>query len=249
MLYIGTSGWQYRDWRGRFYPDGLPTPDWLASYATRFPVVEVNSTFYNLPAPSTVERWADQTAPDFRFAVKLSRYLTHIRRLRDPAEPVSRFFERLRGLGPKLGPVLLQLPPTLKADVGLLDEALSVMPARARVAVEVRHPSWFNADVRDVLTNHGAALCAADRRGRVQGPLWTSADWGYVRLHEGTARPKPCYGDAALDHWLRRIVDGWGQQDVFVFFNNDQLGCAPANAARLAQLARKAGLPIAEPTY
>jgi len=247
VLYVGTSGWQYRDWRENFYPARLRTADWLTHYARAFPVVEVNSTFYSLPTTAAVGRWVDQTPPEFLFAVKASRYLTHVRRLREPAEPVQRFFDRLGALGPKLGPVLVQLPPTLTADPTLLDEMLSAVPSGRRVAVEPRHPSWFSDGVHDVLARHGAVLCAADRRSRVLGPLWDSADWAYVRLHEGTADPHPCYGDAALDHWLHRIVEAWGHRDVFVFFNNDQHACAPANAARLEQLARRAGVPVADP--
>jgi len=247
VLYVGTSGWQYRDWRHQFYPDGLRASDWLAHYATRFPVVEVNSSFYRLPEPAAVGRWAQETPPGFLFAAKASRYLTHVRRLRDPGEPIQRLFERLAPLGPKLGPVLMQLPPTLSADAVLLDEALSVVPVGHRVAVEPRHPSWFSDAVLDVLAKRGAVLCAADRRSRVVSPLWTTADWGYVRLHEGRADPHPCYGDAALATWLNRIVEAWGDREVFVFFNNDQHGCAPTNAARLQDLARRAGVPVSDP--
>jgi uncharacterized protein YecE (DUF72 family) len=242
VIYVGTSGWQYRDWRHRFYPDGLPVAGWLTHYATRFPVVEVNSSFYRLPNADVVGRWAEQTPSEFLFAVKASRYLTHVRRLRDAAEPVQRLLERLAPLGPKLGPILVQLPPTLDADPVLLDEALSLVPLGQRIVVEPRNPSWFNDAVQEVLASRGAVLCAADRQSRIVSPLWDTADWAYVRLHEGTAAPRPCYGDAALGHWLSRIVDTWGDRDVFVFFNNDQRACAPANAARLQELARRGGV-------
>jgi uncharacterized protein YecE (DUF72 family) len=245
VLYVGTSGWQYRDWRDAFYPPKLRAADWLAAYASQFGVVEVNSTFYGLPKTSSVERWVEETPAGFVFVTKMSRYLTHVRRLRDPEQPVRLFFERLEALGPRLGPVLLQFPPTLVADVGLLDEALRLMPRRVRIAVEPRHPSWFTDEVRRLLAKHDAALCVADRHNRLQGPVWRTASWAYVRLHEGVATPRPCYGDEALRHWVSRIASTWGGDDVYVFFNNDHRACAPHNAIRLRELAQRAGLQVA----
>jgi uncharacterized protein YecE (DUF72 family) len=241
-LFIGTSGWQYRSWAPRLYA-GIAQREWLAHYAASFAVVEVNNTFYQLPAASTFARWAASTPDDFIFACKMSRYLTHIRRLRDPAEPVERFLAAARPLGVKLGPVLLQLPPNLAADPGLLRATLESVRGRLRVAVEFRHPSWFNDEIAQILADHDVALCAADRRGRPQGPLWATASWGYVRFHEGTATPRPCYGDRALGHWLDRISQQWGAGDIYVFFNNDPNGCAVTNATRLAELACRQGMP------
>src|SRR5579872_4871516 len=140
MVYVGTSGWQYRHWRRVFYPDKLPQGDWLAYFAERFRTVEVNNTFYNLPERTVFEQWRRRTPADFVMAVKMSRFLTHIKRLREPEEPVRRFMERAAGLGPKLGPVLLQLPPSLEADPDLLDETLSLFDRQVRVTVEFRHP-------------------------------------------------------------------------------------------------------------
>ena len=245
MLFVGTSGWQYRDWRGAFYPSRLRTADWLPAYACAFPVVEVNATFYGLPKAQSVQHWVDQTPPDFVFATKMSRYLTHVRRLREPAESVRLFFEHLHPLGSRLGPVLLQLPPNLTADAGLLADALAAMPGRVRVAVEPRHQSWFTDEVGDLLREHDVALCVADRRNHLEGPLWATAGWGYVRLHEGVAGPRPCYGDDALRHWVTRITDTWEERDVYVFFNNDHGACAPHNAMRLRQLAERAGVAVA----
>ena len=183
---IGTSGWQYRHWRGRFYPDDLPGARWLAYYTERFATVEVNNTFYRLPERATFTAWADQSPGDFVVAAKMSRYLTHIKRLRDPAEPVQRFLDHALGLGAKLGPILLQLPPTLKADAGLLDEALSAFPPGRRVAVEFRHPSWDTDEVRGGLVRHNAAWCLADPPGPgVQTGVRQTADWAYVRFHAG----------------------------------------------------------------
>lgn len=236
-LRIGTSGWQYRDWRGVLYPERLPQKAWLSHYADRFDCVEVNNAFYRLPEPSVFASWQAQTPPGFLLAVKASRYLSHIKRLRDPAEPVQRLTERAAGLGDRLGPYLLQLPPNLSAAPDRLDECLASFPRSARVAVEARHESWWCQEVREVLERHEAALCWADRGSRLLTPQWVTADWGYVRLHEGTAHPRPSYGRAALKSWLERIVAAWpASADVFVFFNNDTGGAAVRNAETLQHL-------------
>jgi len=246
MLHIGTSGWQYRDWRGRFYPADRPARAWLDYYAATFTTVEVNSAFYRLPAADTFRGWAEQTPPDFIVAVKASRYLTHIRRLLDPVEPVARFLDRAAGLGGKLGPVLLQLPPTLPVEVERLDETLAQFPAGIRVAVEPRHRSWWTDEVRQVLTAHRAALCWADRDGRPVTPLWATADFGYLRLHAGRATPRPSYGRGAIDGWLGRLADTYPSgQDVFVYFNNDHAAAAVANAATMSDRAVRRGQPVA----
>jgi uncharacterized protein YecE (DUF72 family) len=241
-VWIGTSGWQYRDWRGRFYPPAIPMRAWLESYASRFATVESNNAFYRLPELRTFEDWARRTPDDFVMAVKVSRYLTHIKRLADPEEPVARFLGRVRGLGPKLGPVLLQLPPQLRADIDRLEATLDRFPDTIRVAVEFRHPSWFTDEVRRILTDRSVALCLADRRGP-RTPLWRTADWTYLRFHQGRATPRPCYGGAALETWARRLEEQWqASEDCFVYFNNDHRGCAARDAARFARLVRDAGL-------
>jgi uncharacterized protein YecE (DUF72 family) len=174
-------------------------------------------------------------------AVKVSRYLTHIKRLREPEEPVARFVERATALGDRLGPVLLQLPPTLRADPGALDATLARFPREVRVAVEPRHESWWTPETESVLKRHGAALCWADRRGRPVTPLWRTAGFGYLRLHEGRAHPWPHYGRAALASWLDRLDP---DVDTYVYFNNDP-GCAAVyDAAAFAALARRRGLPV-----
>ena len=248
MILVGTSGWQYRHWRDRFYPPGLPQRQWLAHYATRFPTVEINSAFYRLPERDTFAGWREQTPPGFCAAVKMSRYLTHVRRLRDPAEPVARFLDRAGGLGDRLGPVLLQLPPNLPADPDALAATLACFPVGVRVAVEPRHASWWTDAVRRTLAGHGAALCWADRRGRPVTPLWRTADFGYLRLHEGAATPWPRYGRAALRSWVGRVVDAFGlDAPVFVYFNNDQEGAAPVDAAAFARLCHLDG-PVRAPS-
>jgi uncharacterized protein YecE (DUF72 family) len=241
-LHVGTSGWQYDHWRGRFYPDSLRQDSWLPWFAERFATVESNSTFYRLPARSSFERWADRTPEDFVIAVKVSRYLTHVKRLGEPREPVERFLERARGLGLKLGPVLLQLPPHLHADTGRLRATLEQFPPGIRVAVEFRHDSWWTSETEDALRRYGAALCHADRRGP-KSPNWVTAVWGYLRFHQGAAAPPSCYGRAALATWVQRIGDWWSADaDVFAYFNNDGHACALANAVTFARLASRAGL-------
>ena len=241
-VWIGTSGWQYRDWRGTFYPGRLAQARWLEAYAEAFATVESNNAFYRLPERHVFEAWAERTPDDFVMAVKMSRFLTHIRRLRDPEEPVQRFLDRAGGLGSKLGPVLIQLPPQLRADHDRLTATLRQFPASVRVAVEFRHKSWFTDDTRSLLERHGAALCLADRRGALT-PVWRTADWTYLRFHEGRASPPPCYGPTALRTWVDRLRDGWGADaEAWIYFNNDPRGCAPRDAARFGALAARAGL-------
>jgi uncharacterized protein YecE (DUF72 family) len=241
-VWIGTSGWQYRDWRGRFYPSAVPTARWLEHYAAGFATVESNNAFYNLPERRVFAAWAERTPDDFVMAVKVSRYLTHLRRLRDPAQPVARFVDRVAGLGSKLGPVLIQLPPTFRCDAERLAATLDQFPREFRVAVEFRHASWFVDEIRTLLTERGAALCLADRRGPLTLP-WRTAAWTYLRFHEGRSAPLPCYGRAALATWADRLAKGWGPDaDCWVYFNNDPRGCAPRDAARFAAAAVRAGL-------
>ncbi len=239
---MGTSGWQYRDWRGadRLYPPKLPQRLWLERYAESFATVEVNNAFYRLPERDTFAQWRDRTPDDFVFAVKMSRYLTHIKRLREPAEPVARFLSRAEALGDKLGPVLLQLPPTLKVDVTALDETLGLFPEAVKVAVEPRHDSWWTDPVRELLCRHNAALSWADRRGRPVTPLWVTADFGYLRLHEGRAQPWPRYGRTSLGTWLDRLPG----VPTYVFFNNDPGGAAVTDAAAMAAQARRRGIAV-----
>ncbi len=244
-VWVGTSGWQYRDWRGRFYPERLRQADWLEHYAARFQVVEVNNAFYRLPEASTFEAWARRTPDDFVVAVKVSRYLTHVKRLKDPAEPVARFCSRAVHLGPKLGPVLLQLPPNFAVDLPALEDTLDRFPAGMRVAVELRHESWFTDDTRRLLTDRGVAFCLADSPTR-RTPVWRTADWAYLRLHEGVARPHPCYGRRAIATWAARLRDLWDPAaDMYVFLNNDHRACAVRDARQLALAVRRVGM---EPT-
>ncbi|MEU6716705.1 DUF72 domain-containing protein [Nonomuraea sp. NPDC046802] len=230
---VGTSGWQYKDWRGVLYPRNVPQRLWLEVYAREFSTVESNNAFYRLPTPETFANWRDRTPDGFVMAVKASRFLTHIKRLTDPEEPVARLMGAASALKDKLGPILLQLPPNLKAAPDRLDRCLRCFPAHVRVAVEPRHESWWIDEIREILTAHGAALCWADRCGRPQNPLWRTAEWGYVRMHEGPAAW--AYGETALRTWVRRVREaGW--EDAYVYFNNDPGGAAVRNARRFARL-------------
>jgi uncharacterized protein YecE (DUF72 family) len=238
-LRIGTSGWQYDSWRGVLYPQGVPKRAWLETYADTFPTLEVNNAFYRLPPRETFQGWRDRTPAGFVVAVKASRYLTHIKRLSEPGEPVQRLMDAVAGLGDKLGPILLQLPPTMKADPDRLEASLAAFPKATRVAVEPRHGSWWVDEVREVLTRHNAALCWADRLGRAETPLWHTADWGYMRFHEGAARDWPRYGTSALRSWLSTIGETWSDDaDVFAYFNNDQNAAAVHDARHFADLTK-----------
>jgi uncharacterized protein YecE (DUF72 family) len=242
VLYVGTSGWQYAHWKRDFYPEKLPQRQWLPYFAERFQTVEVNNTFYNLPERSVFESWRRTAPPDFIFAVKMSRFLTHLKRLNDPEEPVQRFMERARGLGGKLGPVLIQLPPRFTIDLDRLERTLRLFAPSVRVVVEFRDESWFVTETRDMLERRGVALCLADSPRRSQ-PRWRTADWGFVRFHEGKGRHAPGYERDVLRRWVARIGDMWSRnEDVFVYFNNDTAGYAIRDAVTFAGLAAASGL-------
>ena len=256
VVLIGTSGWQYKDWRGGLYPAGVAQRRWLEHYATQYRTVENNGSFYRLPTRETFEGWRERTPDDFVMAVKASRYLTHVRKLRDPAEPVARLLGAASGLGPKLGPILVQLPPTFQADLGLLDACLREFrdawpavrgdgPEVLRIVVEPRHETWWTDEVREVLSAHDAALCWADRLDRPVTPVWRTASWGFLRFHEGTADPWPRYGKQALGTWVDRVREAHlSDADVYVYFNNDPGGAAVVNSAEFAGLAGRAGLTV-----
>jgi uncharacterized protein YecE (DUF72 family) len=216
---------------GLFYPAEVRSRDRLRYYAERFKVVEVNATFYRLPEATTFDSWFRQTPDDFIFALKASRFLSHLKRLKDPAEPVQLFLHRADGLKKKLGPILIQLPPNFKCDAQRLRAALEAFPRNLRLTVEFRHESWFTDEIREILTEFHAALCLADRKGSLVSPPWRTADWGYVRFHQGEGESLPCYKRETLRRRAEEIADRWGKREtVFVFFNNDPGGCALRDA-------------------
>jgi uncharacterized protein YecE (DUF72 family) len=231
---VGCSGWNYADWREVVYPRGLPQSRWLEHYATLFDTVEVNSTFYRLPRREAVARWVEQTPDDFVFAVKASRYLTHIRRLTDLVAGVERFFERIEPLArsPKMGPVLWQLPANFHRDDERLSSALSALPP-GRHCFEFRHETWFVPEVYGLLREHGAALVIGDHPNRSFQSHELTADWTFIRFHYGHRGRNGNYSERELDEWAERI-DGWRRRvDVCAYFNNDWEGFAVRNALRL----------------
>lgn len=231
-LRIGTSGYQYTHWRGDFYPRDLAKRDWFAHYAEHFDSVEINNTFYRLPDAGVFEAWREQAPPSFRYALKYSRYATHLKHLIDPEEALERFLERAERLRSRLGPILVQLPPHWKADPERLDAFLRAAPRRHRWAVELRDPDWLRDEVYDVLRSRGAALVIHDLLD--DHPRQLTADWTYLRFHGrrygGSYSPQALSGQAGrIRHWL---CEG---RDVYAYFNNDRGGHAPRNAADLAR--------------
>jgi len=231
---IGCSGWNYRDWRERVYPRGLPQRRWLQHYATLFDTVEVNSTFYRLPARDAVANWAADTPPNFLFAIKASRYLTHVKRLSGLGQGVERFYERIEPLveAGKLGPILWQLPGTFRRDLDRLAAALEQLPA-GRHCFEFRHPSWFTHDVYGLLRRHGVALVIGDTPERPFQTHELTADWTYLRLHYGQRGRRGNYSATELDQWRRHIAAWRRRVEVFVYFNNDWNAFAVRNALAL----------------
>ena len=235
-VWVGTSGYVYRHWRrGVFYPAGLRARDELAWYAARFRTVELNNPFYRLPTPGSFARWADQTPDDFVFSVKVSRYISHVQRLREPADSLARFLEHAEVLRPKLGPLLVQLPPQFQLDLRRLEEFLAILPDRYRWVLEVRHPSWQTPAVYEALGRRGVALCVPVG-GRVQPDLVTTAPFTYVRMHAG-AEPGGRFGEEQLRPWAARIrAVAKSGKDAYVYFNNDWEGHAVRDAAVLRGL-------------
>jgi uncharacterized protein YecE (DUF72 family) len=223
-VHVGCSGWNYRAWRGELYPAALPARRWLEHYAESFDTVEVNSTFYRLIARSAVENWVSQTPRGFVFAVKASRYLTHVKRLTDTGAGAARFYERIEPLeqAGRLGPVLWQLPETFRRDDERLANALASLPA-GRHAFEFRHRSWFVDEVYDLLRAHGVALVVGDHPERRFQSHVATAPWRYVRFHYGARGRGGNYSERELEEWARRL-QGWrAEGEVFAYFNNDWL--------------------------
>jgi uncharacterized protein YecE (DUF72 family) len=228
-FYVGTSGYSYPEWKGRFYPAKMPAKQMLSFYATRFRTVEINNTFYRPPVASVLEAWAAQVPAEFRFVLKAPQEITHVRRLADVGESVSSLLETAGALKERLGPLLFQLPPNFKKDVPRLCAFLALLPPGCRVAMEFRHPSWFDDQVFGLLRDHQTALCVADAADDLEVPFVATADWGYLRLR------RPEYDGAALRTWAARITaQAW--QDCFVFFKHEDAGKGPQMASRLLEV-------------
>lgn len=235
-VHIGTSGWHYKHWIGPFYPAEMRPPKMLRWYAERFDTVEINNSFYRLPAETAFETWCRATSPDFCFAVKASRYITHNRKLNDPESANEKFISLVERLGSRLGPILFQLPPSWKVNAERLDQFLSALPRTHRYVVEFRNPTWNVTPVYEVLRRHNAAFCIHELGG-FQSPIEVTADFTYVRLHGPGSKYQGDYSDDILRIWAKRVED-WLRKlkHVFVYFDNDQAGFAPKNALQLKQM-------------
>ena len=228
-LYVGTSGFAYKEWKGSFYPDDLPAKGMLHYYGEHFRSVEINNTFYRMPTVSLLESWAGEVPDDFRFVLKASQRITHQRRLVDADEDVGYLLDVAAALKQRLGALLFQLPPNLKKDAPRLDAFLALLPPQFRAAFEFRHESWFDDEVFALLHDHQAALCIAEAEGDLEVPCVATADWGYLRLR------RPDYGDAELKAWAKRVrLQDW--QDAFVFFKHEEAGRGPQLAQRFLEL-------------
>ena len=227
MIRIGTSGYNYPEWRGSFYPEKFPTGKMLPYYAERFSTVEINYTFYRMPNAKTIAGWDTETPTNFSFTLKAPQRITHFARLREIDDPLRYFLGTAAGLGPKLGPVLFQLPPNFKKDLGRLGGLLDLLPATLRCAFEFRHESWFADEVYARLRGANAALCLADTEDETT-PLEVTADWGYLRLRDQG------YTAADLEEWSRTITRlGAGWRDAYVYFKHEEAGAGPAFAQQL----------------
>ena len=234
--YVGTSGWNYESWRESFYR-GRPKKEWLGIAARRFTAIEVNATFYRLQTVSTFRRWRKETPPEFRFAMKAHRYLTHNKKLKDPLPSLALERERASGLGPKLAAVVWQLPPNFHKNLERLEDFARALGRwrRVRHAIEFRHESWFDEEVAERLRLHRLAVCQSDAR---DWPLWNAVttDFVYVRLHGHTVTYGSKYSNAQIDAWARRVKRWLAEgRDVHVYFDNDAFGHAPGNALRLLE--------------
>ena len=243
MVRIGCSGWQYRHWRGNFYPAALPPSRWFQQYARTFDTVEINNSFYRLPSPETFERWREQAGGAFLYAVKASRFLTHMKKLKDPEAPLDLFFDHATHLGPRLGPVLYQLPPRWPLNLERLHHFLDALPSASgstgsagiRHAIEFREPSWYDERVFELLRRYQVALCLHDMPGSASA-RFVVGPFVYVRFH-GVTKYAGRYGDDHLEDWADWLAACAEEGlDVYAYFNNDTGGHAPRDAVRLREL-------------
>jgi uncharacterized protein YecE (DUF72 family) len=239
-VFTGTSGYSYKEWKGRFYPEKMKEPDMLGFYAGRFPTVEINNTFYRMPAAEMLQKWGEQTPESFTFVLKAPQRITHHKRLGDAGGDVAYFFETARALGGKLGPVLFQLPPYMKKDLGRLTAFLDLLPPDPPAAFEFRHASWFDDEVKDALRARGAALCLADTDEEPLQDVAATAAWGYLRLR------RLAYAEADLAAWADRVrAQPW--ERAFVFFKHEDEARGPEFAAAFARLVSPAPAEDAGP--
>ena len=229
-LYVGTSGFSYKEWKGSFYPEKIPAKEMLAYYASRLPAVEINNTFYRLPQKSMLENWRDQVPPGFRFSVKASQRITHFKRLNGVADETTYLLDTAASLGDRLGPILFQLPPNMKKDVARLEAFLEGLPVGTKATWEFRHPTWLEDDVLELLARKNHALCISDTDDMPVSHVDKTADWGYLRLRRVN------YTSENLTEWLQRVRDQkW--QEAFVFFKHEDEGTGPRLAGEFLDMA------------
>ena len=233
---IGTSGWNYPHWRGAFYPQELPQREWLRYYSDRLQSVEINNTFYQLPERSTMEQWKASVPDSFLFSVKASRYITHMKKLKDPERSTGRFFRSIEPLGDKIGPILFQLPPRWKRNPGRLEGFIERLPPHYSYTFEFRDPSWFDRQTYRVLERAGAAFCIYHLAGDLS-PKTITADFVYIRLHGPGDAYEGLYDSQTLSGWAGAIA-AWsrGGREVYCYFDNDQKGYAAKNAIELREM-------------
>jgi len=231
--YIGTSGWHYEHWRNRFYPEQLTKAKWLEFYATHFATVELNNSFYHLPSETAFANWRDSSPANFIFAVKVSRFITHIKRLKNTEEALDKFITRAKILDQKLGPLLYQLPPNMHRNDDLLESFLSTLPQGMKHVFEFRHQSWLEEKVFDILHKYNMGLCVFDMPS-ISCPLVATADFAYVRFHGSTGLYFSCYSDEELADWAKRLADlASNLKALYIYFNNDAEAFAVRNALTL----------------
>ena len=230
-LYVGTSGYSYKEWKGSFYPEDMSTDDMLRYYGERFGAVEINNTFFRMPKPEVLEAWAAEVPADFKFVLKASRGITHMKRLKNASDSVAYLLKMIAGMKGRVGALLFQLPPNMKKDVVRLREFLALLPKERRAAFEFRHQSWFEEDVFAALREHNAALCIAEAEDDLDIPFVATADFGYLRLR------MPGYTDAELKSWIKCMREqNW--TDAFVFFKHEDEAKGPKLAKRFMELAK-----------
>jgi len=231
--YIGCSGWHYNHWRGLYYPEGLARSQWLQFYAKQFTTVELNNSFYHLPSEKAFTAWRESSPDNFVFAVKVSRFITHIKRLRNLGSAVENFLSRACFLENKLGPLLYQLPPNLKRNDEVLESFLSSLPQKYQHVFEFRHESWLDDSVFHILQQYNAGLCAFDMPG-LTCPLVATTDFVYIRFHGGHSLYASCYSDEELFLWAEKIaMRGKSAHSIYIYFNNDAGAFAVRNAITL----------------
>ncbi len=237
--FIGTSGWHYDDWKGRFYPEKLPKAKWLEFYARHFSTLELNNSFYRLPSEEAFDRWYGASPPDFTFAVKVSRFITHIKRLKDCDEALDNFMSRCQLLKEKLGPLLYQLPPGLHRDDGVLAAFLEKLPRKLKHVIEFRHESWLVEEVYALLRRYHVGFCVFDMPG-LTAPLLATADFAYIRFHGRDSLYSSCYTDEELADWAGRIRNlATNLESAYIYFNNDIEGYALKNAVTIRDYLEK----------